>query len=393
MTEVKNKINSTHGVLRFGMVGGAIGSFIGDTHRKGATFDDQAQLVAGCFSPNYERTLLTGKKWGLDPDRLYRDHDEMAAKEAAREDGIDYVIIATPNHAHYAACKAFLLQGIHVVCDKPLTFTVEEAEELKALAEERGLLFCVTYAYSQCVAVKQAQMMVKNGDIGEIRVIAAEYPMGWLATEIENEGNKQASWRTDPKFSGPSNCVGDIGTHVEHTVSYITGLEIEELSARLDNIGGTNRALDTNAMIMVKYTNGAVGTYWCSQVAIGYDNALTVRIFGTKGSIEWRQEDPNYLSVAMIGEPKQRLSRGNAYFYPEAATMIRLSAGHSEGYYEMFANIYRKFNTALLKFKAGVELTKEDLDFPDAQAGVNGVKFVSRCVESSQKGSAWVKFD
>ena len=219
------------------------------------------------------------------------------------------IIIITTPITHTGSPWAFLLQGIHVVCD---SHHVYRRRSGGTRAPERGVCsFCVT-AYSQCVAAKQAQMMVKNGDIGEIRVIAAEYPMGWLATEIENEGNKQASWRTDPKFSGPSNCVGDIGTHVEHTVSYITGLEIEELSARLDNIGGTNRALDTNAMIMVKYTNGAVGTYWCSQVAIGYDNALTVRIFGTKGSIEWRQEDPNYLSVAMIGEPKQRLSRGNA---------------------------------------------------------------------------------
>ena len=382
-----------NGVLRFGMVGGAIGSFIGDVHRKGASFDSQAQLVAGCFSTNFHRTLLTGERLGISPTRLYRDHTEMAEKEAARDDGIDFVIIATPNHAHYAACKAFLLQGIHVVCDKPLTFTVQEAEELKYLAEDKGLLFCVTYAYSQCVAVKQAQMMVKNGDIGEIRVVAAEYPQGWLATGIENEGNKQASWRTDPNQAGPSNCVGDIGTHVEHTVSYITGLEIDELSARLDNFGGDNRTLDTNAVIMVKYKNGAVGNYWCSQVAIGYDNALSVRIFGTKGSIEWSQEDPNYLNVVKIGEPHQRLSRGNNYFYPEAEKMRRLSAGHSEGYHEMFANIYLKFTTALAKLKQGMELSEEDLDFPDAQAGVNGVKFINRCVESSQKGSAWVKFD
>lgn len=393
MIEGKVRPRTTEGILRFGMVGGAIGSFIGDVHRKGATFDGQAQLVAGSFSPNYERTLLTGEKLGLDPTRLYRDYQEMAEKEAARDDGIDFVIVATPNHAHYAACRAFLLNGIHVVCDKPLTFTIEEAEELRTLAEEKGLLFCVTYAYSQCVAVKHAQMMVKHGEIGEIRVVAAEYPMGWLATAAEHEGNKQASWRTDPEQAGISNCVGDIGTHIEHTVSYITGLEIEEISARLDNIGGDHRALDTNAMIMVKYKNGAVGNYWCSQVAIGYDNALTVRIFGTKGSIEWSQEDPNYLKVVKLGEPHQRLRRGNDYFYPEAAQMTRLAAGHAEGYYEMFANIYLKFTTALLKHKAGVPLTEADLDFPDAQAGVNGVKFIHRCVESSQKGSAWVKFD
>lgn len=315
----------------------------------------------------------------------------MAEKEGARADGIDFVVIASPNYAHYAAAKAFLLQGIHVVCDKPLTFTVEEAEELMTLAEERGLLFCVTYAYSQSATVKQAQMMVKNGDIGEIRMVAAEYPMGWLAADVENEGNKP--WRLDPKISGISNCVGDIGTHIENTVSYITGLEIDELSARLDNFGGQDRLLDTNAMIMVKYKNGAVGQYWCSQVAIGYDNALSVRIFGTKGSLEWRQEEPDYLYVAKIGKPLQKWSRGNDYFYPEAQKLSRLSSGHPEGYYEVFANIYLKFITALQKLKQGIKLTEEDLDFPNVRAGVDGVKFVHRCVESSKQGSVWVKFE
>ncbi|MDI9438283.1 MAG: Gfo/Idh/MocA family protein [Limnochordia bacterium] len=380
-------------ILRYGMVGGGIGSLIGHVHRKGAEFDGRAKLVAGCFSTSFERTLLTGEELGLDRERLYRDHNEMAQKEAAREDGIDYVIICTPNYAHYAAAKAFLLQGIHVVCDKPLTFTVEEAEELAQLAEEKGLLFCTTYAYAQCPTAKQAQMMVKNGDIGEIQVVVAEYPMGWLATAAEQTGNKQAAWRTDPKFTGISNCVGDIGTHIENTVSYITGLEIDELCARLDNFGGENRALDTNAHILVKYKNGAVGNYWCSQVAIGYDNPLTVRVFGTKGSIEWRQEESNYLKVMKIGEPTQILARGNPYFYPEAAGMSRLAAGHPEGYFEMFANIYSKFNVALLKLQQGQELTAEDLDFADARAGARGVKFVHRCVESSKRGSVWVKFD
>ncbi|HHT43566.1 MAG TPA: Gfo/Idh/MocA family oxidoreductase [Firmicutes bacterium] len=381
------------GVLRFGMVGGASGSFIADVHRKAALFDGQAELVAGCFSSKYERTLATGEKLGLDPERLYRDFDEMAEKEGAREDGIDFVIIATPNYAHYAAAKAFLLQGIHVACDKPLTFEVEEAEELVRIAEEKGLLFCVTYAYSQCPTVKQAQMMVKNGDIGEIQVIMAEYPQGWLATELEKEGNKQAAWRTDPKQAGISNCVGDIGSHIENTISYITGLEIDEICARLDNFGGEGRPLDTNAHILLKYKNGAVGNYWCSQVAIGYDNALAVRIFGTKGTIEWYQEASNYLKVVKAGEPPQLLSRGNGYFYPEAAQMSRIPSGHPEGLYESFANTYLKFTSAILKLQQGLELTEEDLDFPDVKAGLQGVKFIHRCVESSKKGSVWVKFD
>ncbi|HBG01630.1 MAG TPA: oxidoreductase [Firmicutes bacterium] len=381
------------GVLHYGMVGGASGSLIGDVHRKGAAFDGQAQLVAGSFSRNFERTLLTGEQLGLDSERLYRNYNEMAEKEGAREDGIDFVSIVTPNYAHYDAAKAFLLQGIHVVCDKPLTFTVEQAEELKQLADDKGLLFCVTYAYSQCVAVKQAQMMVKNGDIGDIRVVVAEYPQGWLATGLENEGNKQAEWRTDPAQAGISNSVGDIGSHIENTIAYITGLEIDELCARLDYFGGDNRPLDTNAFIMIKYKNGAVGNYWSSQVAIGYDNGLKVRIFGTKGSIEWYQETPNDLYTVKINGPFQRLTRGSGYFYPEAASMSRTPSGHPEGYYEMFANTYMKFTTALIKLKQGLKLGEDDLDFPDVTAGITGVKFIHRCVESSQKGATWVKFD
>ncbi len=380
-------------VLHYGMVGGASGSLIGDVHRKGAAFDGQARLVAGSFSRDFDLTLRTGEQLGLEEDRLYRDYRAMAEQEGAREDGIDFVVIVTPNYAHYDAAKAFLLQGIHVVCDKPLTFTVEEAEELKDLADERGLLFCVTYAYSQCVAIKQAQMMVRNGDIGDIRVVVAEYPQGWLATGLETEGNKQATWRTDPKQAGISNCVGDIGSHIENTISYITGLEIDELCARLDNFGGSNRPLDTNGVIMVKYKNGAVGNYWCSQVAIGYDNGLRVRIFGTKGTIEWSQETPNDLYVASMGEPFRRLARGNGYFYPEAASVSRTPSGHPEGYYEMFANVYLKFTTALIKIKQDIRLSEEDLDFPNAAAGVTGVKFINKCVESSRQGAIWVKFD
>lgn len=378
-------------VLRFGMVGGGLGSYIGQVHRKGATFDEQARLVAGSFSRDFQRTLQTGQRLGLDRERLYRDHNEMAEQEAAREDGIDYVIICSPNRAHYAAAKAFLERGIHVVCDKPLTVTVEEAEELAQLAQEKGLLFAVSYAYAQCPAVKQAQLMVQNGDIGEIQVVMAEYPMGWLAAPVEQEG--EVPWRTDPKQSGISNCVGDIGTHIENTVAYITGLEIEELCARLDNFGGDNRPLDTNAHVLVKYKSGAVGNYWCSQVAIGYDNPLKVRIFGTKGTIEWCQEFPNHLRVAKLGQPPQMLAKGQEYFYPQANELARLGAGHPEGYYEAFANFYRAFNGALLKHKQGLELTSEDLDFPDVFAGLRGVKFIHRCVESSKRGSVWVKFD
>ena len=376
--------------LRFGMVGGGPGAFIGDVHRKAAMFDGKAELVAGVFSRKYENTIATGKSLGLDESRLYRDFEEMARQEAAREDGIDFVSIVTPNYAHYAVAKGFLENGIHVVCDKPFTFKVEEAEELARMAREKGLLIAVTYTYTGYPMVKHAREMIRRGDIGEIRVISAEYLQGWLATPLEATGQKQASWRTDPTQSGVSNCVGDIGSHIENLVSYVTGLKIKSLCANLD-IFGENRTLDDNAEILVRYEGGATGVYHCSQVAIGHDNDLRVRIFGTKGSIEWAQESPNYLKVAYLGQPVQVLSRGEGYLYPQAARLSRIPSGHPEGYYEAFANIYSTFASALLKIKAGETPAAEDLDFPSAEAGVAGVRFINKCVESSKKGSVWVE--
>ncbi|NPV51929.1 MAG: Gfo/Idh/MocA family oxidoreductase [Firmicutes bacterium] len=386
------EMQSNEGTLRYGMVGGGPGAFIGDVHRKAASFDGKAQLVAGVFSRNYENTLATGRALGISPDRLYRDFEEMAQGEAAREDGIDFVSIVAPNHAHYPAAKAFLTSGIHVVCDKPLTFTVEEAEDLARIARGKDLLFGVTYTYSGYPMVKQAREMVRRGDIGEIRVVMGEYLQEWLAAPIEKDGQKQAVWRLDPRQSGGSACVGDIGSHIENTVSYITGLKIKSICANLD-IFGEGRELDDNAEILVKYDNGASGIYWCSQVAIGHENGLKIRIVGTKGSIEWEQENPNYLRVAYLGQPAQILSRGAGYLYPQAARFSRVPVGHPEGFYEAFANIYSAFAGALLKRKAGQPLSAGDLDFPDVEAGVAGVRFINRCIESSKKGCVWVSMD
>ncbi len=378
-------------LLTFGMIGGGTGSFIGDVHRKAAVFDGKSQMAAGCFSRSWETTLETGRQLGLPEDRLYKDFTEMAVKEAEREDGIDFVVIATPNYAHYKAAKVFLENGIHVVCDKPVTQRVEEAEELAQLAAEKDLLFAVTYSYSQCPMVRHAREMVRRGDIGDIRVVVAEYSQGWLAEELEKTGQRQAAWRTDPDMAGISNCTGDIGSHIEHTVSYITGLEIDSLCARLDAFG-EDRPLDTNSHVMLKFTNGAVGNYWASQVAVGRDNSLIVRIYGTKGGIEWEQEAQNYLKVAMVDGPVQILSRGNGYVYPEGAEWSRLPSGHPEGLYESFANTYNTFLTALAKKLAGEPLTDKDLDFPNIHDGVRGVRYVHKCVESSQKDSSWLKF-
>lgn len=377
--------------LRYGMVGGGRGAFIGDVHRKAIGLDGLATLVAGCFSQTYANTLATGLSLGLSAERCYNTYEEMAEKEAQRADPIDFVVIVTPNAAHYAVAKAFLSKGFHVVCDKPLTFEVAEAQELSALARKNNLLFCVTYTYTGYPAVKQAREMIARGEIGQIRFVNAEYPQEWLATPSEREGSKQAAWRTDPKLSGKSNCVGDIGSHAENMVSYVTGLRIKSLCARLDSFVA-GRVLDDNATIMVEYEGGAKGLYWASQIAVGYDNGLRVRVFGTKGSIQWAQENPNYLVVSKLGQPTQTLSRGRDAFHPNAQAYSRIPSGHPEGYFEAFANIYKAYIGALASVKAGAKPGPAELDFPTAEAGIDGVRFIGKCVESSQKGAVWINY-
>jgi predicted dehydrogenase len=377
--------------LTYGMVGGGPGAFIGDVHRKAIGLDGLASLAAGSFSKSFDKTKETGRALGLAEDRLYPDFEAMAAKEAARPDGIDFVVIVTPNAQHYPVAKAFLSKGIHVVCDKPLTFETAEAEELAMLARQKGLLFCVTYTYTGYPAVKQVREMVRRGELGELRYVNAEYPQEWLATPAEREGSKQAAWRADPKQSGKSNCVGDIGSHVENMVSYMTGLEIASLCARLDTFV-EGRSLDDNATIMVNYKGGAKGLYWASQIAVGCDNGLRVRIFGSRGSVAWSQENPNYLTVSKLGEPTATLSRGRDGFHPQAQAYSRIPSGHPEGYFEAFANIYKTYIAALAKKLSGQALSEADLDFPQADAGTQGVKFIGKCVDSSHKGAVWVDF-
>ncbi len=388
MIEGKSKVVKT-GVLRQGLVGGGTGSFIGDVHRKAAAFDGKAQMVAGCFSRDWEVTQATGQMLGLNEDRIYKTYAEMAQAEGAREDGIDFVSICTPNYAHYDIAKAFMEQNIHIICDKPLALTLEQGEELTKIAKERYLLFCVTYAYSAHPVLYHAREMVRNGELGDIRVVVGEYPQCWLADKLEDTGQRQAAWRTDPKMAGISNCVGDIGSHIEHTVSFVTGLKIKSLCANLTAFG-ENRELDTNAEILVRLENGGTGSYWCSQVAIGNDNGLKIRIYGTKGAIEWEQETPNVIKICMANGPVQIFSRGNGYLYPEAAELSRIPSGHPEGYYIGFANVYNAFLSALIKKQAGESLTAKDLDFPDVLDGVQGIKFIHACVDSSKNGAVWV---
>lgn len=380
-----SQIKETGINLRYGMVGGGEGSFIGDVHRKALQFDGKVQLVAGCFSQNYENTKRTGAIWGIKEERLYHDYKEMAEAEGQREDGIQFVVITTPNYAHYGACKAFMEQGIHIVCEKPLTVTVEQGEELIKISHEKDLLFAVTYSYSGCPMARQAREIIRSGKLGKIIHVMGEYPQGWLATQEELQGSKQAMWRTDPYLAGSSNCIGDIGTHIEHTVAYMTGLKIKRLLAKLDLVG-EGRTLDTNGSVMMEYDNGATGVYWASQIAIGYDNALRVRIFGEKGSIDWEQETPDRLRVTYLGEPTMTMTRGNGYNSPCAKN--RIPSGHPEGYYEALANIYENFTQAISHKLYGEG--EMNYDFPTAEEGLEGVKFINACVASSKNNSEWI---
>lgn len=391
MIEGQGKLEKM-GRLTYGMIGGGRGAFIGDVHRKAVAMDSKAELVAGCFSQSYENTLATGKAWGIaDESRLYRNFEEMLTEEGKRKDKIHFVIIVTPNNTHYPIARLAMENGIHVVCDKPLTTASRDAEELVRLARKKNLLFGVTYTYTGYPIVKHMRQMVHNGDLGEVRFVSAEYPQEWLATPLEKTGQKQASWRTDPKYSGASNCVGDIGSHIENMVAYVTGLKIKSLLARLD-IFVTGRQLDDNASILVNYEGGAKGMYWSSQIAIGHDNGLRIRVYGTKGSLEWCQENPNYCRVSSLDRPSQVISRGRDKMYPQAQIFNRVPSGHPEGYFEAFANIYSAYLDALSAHLSGQTVSAADFDFPDVEEGLRGVRFIEKCVESSQKGAQWVDF-
>lgn len=367
--------------LRYGMVGGSAGSFIAGVHRMAIAMTNSAELAAGCFSRDLEKSKATGNELGVDSSRIYKTYAEMAEKEGSREDGIDFVVIATPNDTHYDASKTFLLNGINVSCDKPLCFTVEQAEELAKLAKEKALKFMVTYVYTGYPMVREARDIIRRGELGEIRLALGEYPQDWLADKVEDMGSKQALWRTDPKFAGVSCCVGDIGTHVENMLSFVSGLEIQELSATL-NTFVKGRPLDDNAFISLKYKGGAQGTFWSSQVAIGRENGLKFRIYGTDGGLEWEQENPNVLKFARKGQPVQILTRGNGYLSDAAKRWTRMPSGHPEGLFEAWATLYESFcNT----------LKGDPTEFPTVDDGLRGVKFVHACVNSSKKNSEWVE--
>lgn len=373
--------------LHYGMVGGGPGSFIGDAHRRAVNLDGQAQLVAGCFSRTPEKCRLTGAELGIEEDRCYTTYEEMAKAEAARADGIDFVVVVTPNVSHYPACKAFLEAGIHISCDKPLCLTVEQAEELERIAEEKGLLFLVTYTYMGHVTAKHIKRYIAQGKLGKIRTVMAEYPQGWLAYEGE-WGGKQGAWRCDPAQSGGVNCLGDLGTHVENAVSTMTGLKIKRVLAKMDVVV-PSRVLDDNDVVMVEYEGGATGVYWTSQFAIGHMNDLRVRIYGENGSILWKQEECEKVTMIDRDGMIRQCYRGAGGIEPGAAAYGRLPSGHTEGWLESMANLYRSFMECV-RAKAAGSFTPDMVDFPTVHDGAEGVRFVHACLKSNAEGNVWV---
>ena len=374
--------------LSYGMVGGGPGSFIGDAHRKAINIDGKAALVAGCFSRSAEKCRQTGAELGIAEDRCYVSFEEMAKAEAARPDGIDYVVVVTPNVSHYPVCKAFLEAGIHVSCDKPLCLTVEQAEELEKLAEEKNLLFLVTYTYMGHVTAKHIKRFIAEGKLGKIRTVMAEYPQGWLAYEGE-WGGKQGEWRCDPKQSGGVNCLGDLGTHVENAVATMTGLKVKRVLAKMDVVV-PGRVLDDNDVVLVEYEGGATGCYWTSQFAIGHKNDLRVRIYGEKGSILWEQENCEKVTMIEYDGTEVVRYRGAGGIEPGAAAYGRLPSGHTEGWLESMANLYRSFMECV-RAKADGSFTPDMIDFPTVHDGAEGVKFVHACLKSNREGNVWVE--
>ncbi|MBN8587729.1 MAG: Gfo/Idh/MocA family oxidoreductase [Rhodothermia bacterium] len=372
------------------MVGGGPGAFIGNVHKMAAALDGEIELVAGAFSSNPEKSRQRGEEWFLHPSRVYGSYQEMAEKEAALPLGerIDFVAIVTPNHTHYDIAKTFLEAEFHVMCDKPMVNTEEEAEELVRLVSSKKLLFGLTHNYTGYPMVKQARDLVREGKLGAVRKVVVEYPQGWLATLVEATGSKQAGWRTDPKQAGISSCIGDIGTHAENLAEYITGLKIVSLLADLTTFV-EGRLLEDDANMLVQFENGAKGILYASQVSVGEENNLRIRVYGTEAALEWHQEEPNKLWVKYPNRPSELLRRGNGYIGEHAAYFTRIPSGHPEAFIEAFANLYRSFGRCIRAMLEGREPDPKDMDFPKVEDGLRGVRFIHRAVESG-KTRTWV---
>ncbi len=373
--------------IRLGMVGGGQGAFIGDVHRIAARLDNEYELVAGALSSDPERALASARELGIADERSYASFADMATAEAARDDGIEVVAVVTPNHMHHPVAKAFLEAGLHVICDKPLTVTSEQSQELIDVAERANRILAVTYNYSGYPMIRQARAMVANGELGSIRLVQAEYVQDWLAEAIEESGQKQAAWRTDPAKSGAGGCIGDIGTHAYHLAGFVTGLKLDALCADLSTFV-EGRRLDDNAALLLRYEGGAKGMLWASQVAVGNENNLSLRVYGDKGGLSWRQESPNELWFTPLGGSAQRITRGGAAAGDDAVRVTRIPGGHPEGYLEAFASIYSEVAAAIRAHRDGATV---DAVFPVGADGLKGVAFVEAAVRSSEAGAAWVE--
>lgn len=377
------------GPIRYGMVGGGRGAFIGAVHRIAARMDGEFELVAGALSADPEKARLSALDLGIAPERAYTSFEGMARAESRLPDGIEAVAIVTPNHMHFPAAKAFLEAGIHVICDKPLTSTLEDAYALRDIVRASGRLFVLTHNYTGYPMVRHAREMVAAGDLGRIRVVQVEYPQAWLTDPIEKTGQKQAAWRTDPARSGAGGCIGDIGTHAYNLAGFVTGLELEALSADLHTFV-EGRALDDNIHILLRYQGGAKGMLWASQVAPGHENGLRLRVYGEKGGLEWVQKDPNDLWYTPHGRPKQLVTRAGDGAGPAAARVTRVPSGHPEGYLEGFANIYAEAARAIRAARDG-RAPEAGVVFPTVDDGVKGMEFIDAAVRSSRADGAWTR--
>ncbi len=374
------------------MVGGAPGAGIAGSHRTAMRLDDRYLLVAGVFSRNREKSVAAAKQLGIAQDRVYSDYEAMAEAEGKREDAVDAATIVTPTDSHYKIAKRFLESGINVICDKPLCLTVEEAKDLKALAEKGQLILCLTHNYSGYAMVRHAARMVRNGDLGNIKVVQAEHASGWAAKLLENQGHTQAAWRMDPGLLGDASVLYDLGTHAHQLTRFITGLEVSEVAAELSQIVA-GRAIKDNANLLLRFSNGARGSLWASMAAVGNEHGLRIRVYGDRGSLAWHQEDPHHLLYSPIDGPPQILAQGAAWLSPDAAKWTRAGLGHPEGFFEAFANLYTEVADALLAKAEGKAYAKSELGFPDVSDGLKGVAFVEGAMRSYAAGGAWTAIE
>lgn len=374
--------------LRLGMIGGGRGAFIGAVHRMAARLDDRYEFVAGVLSSDPQRSRASGADLLLEAGRCYATIDEMVRAESARPDRIDVVAVVTPNHLHHVSARKFLEAGFHVICDKPLTTTIADAEDLAAAADSTRRILAVTYNYSGYPLVRQAKDMIASGELGELRVVQVEYAQDWLTTPLEAECQKQAAWRTDPEKGGVAGAVGDIGTHAFHLAEFVTGLQVAQIAADLStHVAG--RSLDDNAQMLLRFANGARGALWTSQVAPGNENGLRLRIYGEKGGLEWLQEAPNHLRFTAHEQAPQLIARGGAGAGPAAAMATRIPAGHPEGYIEAFAQVYRDIGELIAAADEKIAPSANALLVPTVKDGVRGVRFIHAAVESSKRNAAW----